>query len=408
MNVPLFRHEVIEAQRDRLTGTVIAATPPRSGLYLAIVLAVMASLILLLLLGSYAPRVQVKGQVAFDGGMSRLHSNAAGEIRAVHAREGQHVEAGAPILTVALAQGTNGLADQLNVLDAQDRQLADQQRLAGSLADAEIASLEQQRSSVAATLASLERQRGLAASQASLAESELRRARALAAEGAGSARQVEESRAAVLARRSEVEGIGERIIQQQDALRAAAAAASQRRLESERSRSALAGQRLALSEQRSALSRQDSLTLTAPISGRVEQLSAQPGARVSPEAPLATIVPAGARMQVWLYAPSRGAGFVREGQQVSLHFDAFPHQIYGPGGGTVIEVSRVPIDGRTLDPDLRADEPVFRIRASIDRLPAAAHGGERLRAGMAVAAHVAFERRSLWELLFNPFAEALR
>lgn len=408
MNAPLFRPEVIEAQRDRLAGTVIAATPPRSGVYLAFVLAVVAAAVLVLVFGHYAPRAQVKGYLTYDTGIARVHPNAPGEIRVIQVREGQAVRAGDPLATIAFAQGSGGMAQQLQQLDAQDRQLADQQRLAGSLADAEVASLERQRQNLAAAIASLERQRALASGQAALAESESRRARALAAEGAGTQRQVEESRSAALAARAQAEATLERIIQQRDALRAAEAQVAQRRIEAERSRADLGAQRAALAEQRGALARQDSIILTAPVDGRVEQIALAVGQRVTPETPLMTIVPGQGRMEAWLYAPTRGAGFVRPGQRVSLLLDAFPHQIYGAGHGTVVEVSRLPVDGRTVEPQLGLDEPVFKIRVSVDRVPGAAMRGERLRAGMTLRGNVELQRRSLWESLFNPFAAALR
>ena len=39
MTVQLFRQEVIEAGRERLAGTVVAAVPPRAKLYVGLVLA---------------------------------------------------------------------------------------------------------------------------------------------------------------------------------------------------------------------------------------------------------------------------------------------------------------------------------------------------------------------------------
>jgi membrane fusion protein len=137
----------------------------------------------------------------------------------------------------------------------------------------------------------------------------------LAREGAGSQRQVEESRAQLLARRAEVESLTERIIAQQGNLQAARNRIAERRIEAGRSRSELAAQRAALAEQRSALSRQDTIVLTAPVDGVVEQLSAQPGQRANPDAPLLAIVPAASRMEVWLYAPSRSAGLIQRARK---------------------------------------------------------------------------------------------
>ena len=47
MATRLFRQEVIEAKRERLTGAVVAAVPPGSRLYTILLGAVVAALVLL-------------------------------------------------------------------------------------------------------------------------------------------------------------------------------------------------------------------------------------------------------------------------------------------------------------------------------------------------------------------------
>jgi membrane fusion protein len=409
MTVQLFRQEVIEARRQRLVGAVVAATPPRSGLYVALVLGFAAIIALVLAFGQYASRAQVKGVVAFDGGIARVYPSAPAEIRRFHVANGARVAAGAPLVTLSIAQGRGGLSGQLGLLAAQDQALARQQQLAGELGRSAIAALEQQRSSLAASIASLERQRQLAAGQAKLAESGRRRAARLAAEGAGTQRQVEDSRSALLARNAELEQIGERLIDQRQALQAVAAQIAQRQLEAQRSDAELSAQRAALGEQRSALGRESEITLTAPIAGEVGDISAEVGQRARPDSSLVTIVPAGSRLEVWLFAPTRAVGFVRPGQEVRLFFDAFPYQKYGAGLGRIASVSRVPIEPAALDPALGIQEPVFRIRVALDRpVPRLADAEAGMRPGMTLSANLVLERRSLWEVLFNPFRNLLR
>jgi membrane fusion protein len=403
----LFRQEAIEAKRDRLSGAVIAATPPRSGVYFALLLLFVALIAALLAFGQYPVRAQVRGIVAYNQGIARVFPNASGEIRAIHVREGMEVRAGTPLITLSLAQGTGGLAPQIDEMVAQDSGLEQQQQLADRIAAEEVAGLERQQANLGASIASLERQRRLAADQVRLAEAETSRAGALAREGAGSQRQVEESRAQLLARRAEVESLTERIIAQQGNLQTARNQAAERRLAAGRSRAELGVQRAALAEQRTALARQDTIVLTAPVDGVVEQLSAQPGQRASPDAPLLAIVPDDSRMEVWLYTPSRSAGLIQPGQDVSLLFDGFPHQSYGVGRGRIEQVDSVAVDPVTLGKDIAAEEPLFRVRVAIDSLPDAASSAGRLRAGMTLTGNVILARRQLWEMLFNPFAKAL-
>ena len=72
-------------------------------------------------------------------------------------------------------------------------------------------------------------------------------------------------------------------------------------------------------------------------------------------------------------------------------------------------MGRVPAGPAAIGPALQSQERVFRARVAIDevapRLPGAA---ERLRPGMTLTANLVLQRRSLWEVLFNPIAAALR
>ncbi|HEX8528051.1 HlyD family secretion protein [Allosphingosinicella sp.] len=408
MATQLFRQEVIEAGRQRLTGTVVAAVPPRSRLYTLLVLGFFAILAALLILGQYATSAKVRGIVAYDAGIARVYPASQAEIRAIHVRTGQQVAAGQPLVTISLAQGSNGISSQLAQLGNQDSELARQQELAGMMGSTETRGLAQQRSSLGAAIASLERQRSIAAGQIGLAEAATRRATQLAGEGAGTQRQVEDSRATLLARRSELESINERLIVQREALRAIDNQIAERSLEASRSQSVIGAQRAALGEQREALLRTHELVLTAPVAGEVGDVSVEVGQRARPDMSLVTIVPGGSRLEVWLYAPSRAIGHVRPGQEVRLLFDAFPYQTYGAGTGRVTEVSRVPTEPGSLDAQLGIEEPVFRIRVAIDRMaPRAAAADRQLRPGMTLSANLVLERRRLWEVFFNPFVGAV-
>jgi membrane fusion protein len=366
-------------------------------------------LVAILVFGTYATSARVRGIVAYDAGIARVYPSSQAEIRQIHVRTGQRVAAGTPLVTISLAQGSNGVSSQLSQIANQDGELARQLELAGSIGSTETRALADQRASLGAAVASLERQRAIAASQIQIAEAGTRRSARLAEEGAGTQRQVEDSRSSLLARRAELEGLGERLIAQREALRAIDSRIAERSLDASRSQSVLAAQRAALAEQREALVRTHQLVLTAPIDGEVGDVSVEVGQRARPDTSLVTIVPQNSRLEVWLYAPSRAIGYVRPGQEVRLLFDAFPYQSHGAGRGTVTTVSRVPTEPSNIDAQLGIEEPVFRIRVAIDSLAPRAPAGERqLRPGMTLGANLVLERRTLWEVLFNPFLGAMR
>jgi membrane fusion protein len=413
MATQLFRQEAIEAGRHRLVGTVVAAVPPGSRVYTIVAAAVGVGLVALLCFGSYSSRQQVRGVIAFDRGVTRVYPPAPAEIRTIHVRQGQRVAKGAPLLTISLSPGRDssgeGMASQLAQIAHQDAELARQLELASDLSASERVALMQQRESAAAAIASLERQRSIARDQVALAESDSQRTARIAREGAGSKRQVEESRAALLARRAAIEGIEERLISQREALRGLDAEVEQKRIAALRTRSEIAGRRAALAEARAGLIRQDHLVLTAPVAGDVGEIIGQIGQRARPDASLVTIVPASSRLEAWLYAPSRAIGFVRPGQPVRLLLDAFPFQKYGAVPGRIVAVSRVATDPGAIDPGLELKEPVFRVRVRAEEgaMGAPADAGA-LRQGMTLSANIVLERRRLWEIFFEPVLAAVR
>jgi membrane fusion protein len=409
MNAPLFRKEIIEAKRDRLEGNVVAAVPPSARLYTILVTAIVGIILAILIFGSYATTARVRGIVAYDTGIARVYPSSAAEIRQFHVRNGDVVRAGQPLVTLALAQGVDGVGSQLEQLTNQDTELARQIDLGAQNSAAEAAALNQQRASLTASIASMERQRSLAADQVNLARSALRRATGLARQGAGSQRQVEDARSELLARRTDMESLGERIIAQRATLENAIAQGTQRQIEASRNRSVLLAQRASLAEQRAGLMRTDRLQLTAPIAGEVSDISIEVGQHARTDQSLVTIVPQNSRLEVWLYAPSRAVGVTKVGQRVRLLFDAFPYQQYGAGSGVVTEVSRVPTEPTNLDPGLGIEEPVFRIRVRIDELPPRVPVDRRsLRPGMTLGANLVLENRSLWQVLLGPIIGAVR
>lgn len=147
--------------------------------------------------------------------------------------------------------------------------------------------------------------------------------------------------------------------------------------------------------------------VTAPQDGTVAAVLAEPGQRVDRETML-TIVPRQSQLEVQVILPSSAIGFVREGDPVTLKFDAFPYQRYGSMHGRIREISHASLAGQDGTAGAAAGENAgggFRVR--ID-LPAqhftAASRHFPLRPGMKVDTQFIQERRSLLAWLTDPLA----
>ena len=406
MQERLFRNEVIEAGRNRLTGTVIVAVPPTSRLYTRLVLAAALCLLAILVMGSYATTADVRGVVAYDSGIAKIYPRAPAEVRAILVHIGDRVKAGQPLVTLAVAQGEGGVTPQLDQMDKQDAELGRQIELGAMQASSTVAGLEKQHAGIAATIVSLSRQLVIAREQVRLAGAAVRRAERLASEAAGTQRQVEDSRSALLTRRAEAESLDEQIIAQRNLLSANEAERQRLRLDSETNQSVLLAKRASLSEQKAALARTDQIVLTASVDGLVGDIGVEIGQQANTDRSLVSIIPEGSAQEIWLYAPSRAVGTAHLNQKVRLQFDSFPFEKYGSGTGIVTQISRVATDPTNVDPGLKITEPVFRIRVRIVNVSQQSEfTAANLRPGMTLSGKLPLERRNLWQIFLGPVSE---
>ncbi len=403
MTETLFRLEAIEAKRQRLTGTVIAATPPRSQLYTAMIGAVVLIVIAFLAFGSYASSATARGVVALDKGITRVFPASAGEVRRIGVAVGDRVVAGQPMVALSMAQGSGGLSRQIAEIDRQVAEIDSQLSIAQSTGSVGTAGLARQRAGLEDSIGSLERQIAIGRSQIALASSTVARRERLSKQGAGSQAQVDEAQRDTLNRRAEVEALEERLSVSRNSVAALSIQSSQLALDASKARSLLQAQRAALTAQRADLQRRDHLVVSAPISGSVGDVTVELGQRATSEQSLVTIVPTDSKLEVRLFAPSSAIGFVRRGQRVRLRFDAFPYRKYGWAEGAVTEISRVALDAPVADGGKPA-EPVFRVRVRVDNLHGMKVGDAALRPGMTLTADLFQQRRPLWALIVGPIS----
>lgn len=413
MSDKLFRQEAIDAGRARLTGTVVAATPPGTKLYTSLIAVVVAAAFGFLLFGEYATRVEVQGLLTDRSGVSEISAPAPATIREVHVKEGQIVRKGDPLVTISLSDGSDasgeGLSGQLAKLDRQDEELARQETLATTLGETELQALRQRKNSLSASIRSMSSQISLIDRQVALARDNVGRAKRLASRGAGTKQQLEEARSEMLTRELDRETIRERLANQRGELSATDSEIKVREINLQQSRSQLSERRAALGEQRSEMARRDSLTLTASKTGRVADIAAKLGMQVKPGRDLVSIVPDNRKLEVNLYAPTRSIGFVKPGQVARLQFDAFPFQKYGTASGVVTWVSEVPTTPTGIANEANNQVPMYRVRVQMDSQTFKTKTGQyELKPGMTVSANLVLENRQLWEVFFEPILRTMR
>lgn len=122
--------------------------------------------------------------------------------------------------------------------------------------------------------------------------------------------------------------------------------------------------------------------------------------------PLLSIVPAGAKMQAYLYAPSRAIGFVKPGDKVQMRYQAYPYQKFGQAQGKVTHVAKVALSGNELTglaQQANGGEPLYRITVDLSAQTVKAYGRQQaLQAGMLLEADILQEQRRLYEWVLEP------
>lgn len=401
----LFRPEAIEARRQPGLGSV-QLTRSLSLSWLtagAVVAAVLVGAFLTF--SSYTRKATTQGVLVPDRGLIRLVPTAAGTVLERHAVEGQAVKAGEVLFVLALDRPLLADENRLQVqasLAERQRSLRDSARQQAALVQSQQIALERRLQALATELAQLDAQTTLQQQRLTLARQSLARLESLQGEQFVSPAQVQTKTEEVLG------------------LQGAAQDLSRQRAALERERAELDGERRALplvaggaagglEREQALLSRESAeldaerrLIVRAPQAGTLSAVQAEPGQAVSPASVLASLVPAGSKLQAHLYAPSSAIGFVQADQAVRLRLEAFPYQKFGHVSGRVLEVSRTPMmrSDQPAAAGVDAAQPLFRITVELDQSSAALPAP--LVPGMRLAADVLLERRRLLEWLIDP------
>lgn len=407
----MFRREVLDQKRDRLTGDVFIAVPLGWHVVGGLLLLIVAVSGLFLSVAGYSRVETVTGAIMPDSGLSSILPSRPGVLTQVLVEEGEYVAAGAPLAEVRTEeQSWQEQSATLRVEEAierQDKSLETQIANIDASAQAQKLQLEAQRDSIAAGLEDVEAQIAVQEEILALARESLSLTETGEAQGVITGRDLQQRREAMM-------GQEQALLQLNQTLAAQRSEAAQTDRMLVQLDADTAAQIASLESVRSDLARQAvmasadrSYVLRAPLDGRVTALTIRPGQAVSAETPLMSIVPDGSVLQAELNVPSTAIGFIEEGQSVRLAVDAFPYDRFGTVSGTVIRVASSAIF-LSVEEGQRA--PVYPVTVALDSQHLTAFGRDQsFVPGMTLTARILTEKRNLFEMLFEPvFAVARR
>lgn len=403
----LFRAEAVDAQRHSHLGRIhlnrLLAVRVASVFVILAVIAVGS----FLWWGEYTRKARLVGHLVPDRGLNRIVAPQLGTVLDTRVGEGQAVRQGDVLFVLEVGPGSqagdthaavrDGLAERRRQLE-----LASQRQL--QIDEARRATIDAQIAAMRGEAAQIEAELGLQRQRLGLAEAAQQRLESLRGENFVSPAQVQAKAEELLGLRAVLQSLQRQAAGQQ---RQIAALESERRelpLRTQAQRDEIDRELAALAQQAAENEARQVLMVRAPHDGTLSGLLAHPGQAVRGGAPLATLLPAQARLQAHLYAPSSAIGFLRAEQPVHLRYQAFPYQKFGHQAGQVMHVSHAPLPpGEESAVGTQGGEALYRVTVSLPAQTIDAYGAPQpLTAGMQLEADVLLDRRRLIEWIFEP------
>lgn len=412
----LFRAEVAEAGTQRALGEVRLALPVSHRVWALSALVCTALLLGWMFLGEYTRRERVSGVLLPPGGYANLRARAAGDVIAVHVREGQSVKRGEVLLEVDSEQyvnGEEGVAGSVSSSIEVERGVLhnDRDRVKSRYA-AERAALDVAIRSGDEELAEGRKLLDMLELDARRQAELLERMKPAEAAGYLSATQVQQQRsaalnadAAVARQRRDLITTGQRLRELRTKLEGLPRELAQE----------IDGTERELAKVDAALQRSEGdrrTVVRSPVDGVVASVMVRAGRSVNAGSALATIVPPAPRLDAELLVRNSAVGFVKPGSTVFLHYRAFPYQKFGVYPATVESVSLTPLTPAEIAEAIGvtdAKEPMYRVRAALKDPYVNVYGRQVLPApGMAVDGDILLDRRRIFEWIFEPLYAARR
>lgn len=408
----LYRTEALNAHQIKWLGEIILIRPI-SFSFLTVAASVLALLVLVFLfVGTYTKRSTITGQLMPDVGLVKVHAPQFGIVVKKNVTEGQIVNRGDVLYVLSSERYSDTLGSvQSSVtqqVTARRKSLLETKEKTLKLNQEEQLALEDRILGLKSELTKIDNQIEGQTSRVSLAEEAVTRVRGLVSQHFISKEQLQQREADMLDQRDHLRtlerdriSLGRELTAQKSNLASMPLRHQTQIAQIERDIASV-GQELTESEAKR------SFEITAPESGVATAITAEIGQTIDGGKPLLSIVPLRAKLQAFLYAPSRAIGFIKPGDHVLMRYQAYPYQKFGQMKGAVLFVAKVALPSSELasaDMPTQATggEPLYRITVSLPSQTINAYGrAQSLQAGMLLDADVLLERRRLYEWVLEP------
>ncbi|MCL1160750.1 HlyD family secretion protein [Shewanella chilikensis] len=403
----LFRKQAVEAQKQKLHGDISLAQPLSIYNSAFIIFVVVTAIAVFLSCSHYARKETVRGYLVPNKGLIKTFANRSGNVEKLHVSEGALVQEGDPLVTIVFRRSmTSGeelsesligeLKQQLDLLEAErvvnQRMLADESvRLRTAISDNQ---------SSLSVITNLEK---LLSEKLSMQLSQQNQHKKLYQDGFLSELDYQSQQEKLINIRQEIENVKSNKITVSSQLNASQAELKLLPYQYALKESEIKRRRSDLQRQVDETENNYRYVIRAAEAGTVAAIQIVDGEFIATNRPLMSLIPQGAELVAELLLPTRSAGFIREGDEARLRFDAFPYQRFGFLESHISRIDKaLLLDGEARVP-VNLSEPVYRIRTQLSKQDMLAYGEAfPLKSGMLLEADIVLDRRSLLDWLLDP------
>ncbi|MEL4427963.1 HlyD family efflux transporter periplasmic adaptor subunit [Shewanella indica] len=403
----LFRKQAVEAQKQKLHGDISLAQPLSIYNSAFIIFVVVTAIAVFLSCSHYARKETVRGYLVPNKGLIKTFANRSGNVEKLHVSEGALVQEGDPLVTIVFRRSmTSGeelsesligeLKQQLDLLEAErvvnQRMLADESvRLRTAISDNQ---------SSLSVITNLEK---LLSEKLSMQLSQQNQHKKLYQDGFLSELDYQSQQEKLINIRQEIENIKSNKVTVSSQLNASQAELKLLPHQYALKESEIKRRRSDLQRQVDETENNYRYVIRAAEAGTVAAIQIVDGECIATNRPLMSLIPQGAELVAELLLPTRSAGFIREGDEARLRFDAFPYQRFGFLESHISRIDKaLLLDGEARVP-VNLSEPVYRIRTQLSKQDMLAYGEAfPLKSGMLLEADIVLDRRSLLDWLLDP------
>ncbi len=407
----LFRKEAVEQQTQHLTGNVSLAQPLSIGITVSTLVTVATLIITFLFSAQYSRKEMVRGFLMPNKGVIKSYARQGGLIETLHVNDGDTVEKGQILVTLTIGQRSQSISGQSTELSEQlSIQLNEQITLLNeevlqhlALQKKELVNLQQREQALAQEKTAIIEQQHFLNEKLALLNDQQVHYNNLHEQGYLSTLDNQRQQQVLLDVKQEKQTLARLLLQQQNE-QAQIRFNQQNIPEQYQLRiNALKRQQSDIENQLSQVRSNHRYSITAANAGVITGIQVNMGESVTANYPLLYIIPKDSELVAELLLPTRSAGFVQEGDNARLRFDAFPYQRFGFINSQISKIDQALIIPNEIKLPVQLQEPVYRLRAKINQQQINAYGKAfNLKSGMLFEADIMLEQRTLIQWLLEP------